>query len=221
MSTSQAYFAIRSRMVATAAELTDIQLATTVPACPAWTIHDLVVHVASMPHAILAGDIPDGPDPNPWIEGLIQRHRSKSLDETVSWWQSNDDALRALVDQAGLLTVDLFIHESDLHGALESDGHRAAPELAEQLGSCVATFGAHIASAGLGPVVIETELGRFATGEGEPDWTLQVSAWEAHRIVNSRRTAAEIRALPSTGNPDPYLVLLDEHLPLPTSSLGE
>ncbi len=221
MSHSQNYFAIRARMVDAVGQLPHDQLVADVPACPAWTVHDLIVHVASMPQAILVGDIPDGPDPNPWIEGLIQRHRSKSLDEIVSWWHSNDDALGALADQADLLILDLFVHESDLHGAVGSVGHRAAPELAGQLAHSVGTLAAQIDTAGLAPVAIETELGRFVTGDGMPGWTMNVSAWEAHRTLNSRRTAAEVRSLPGTGDADPYLLLLDEHLPLPTASLAE
>jgi hypothetical protein len=38
---------------------------------------------------------------------------------------------------------------------------------------------------------------------------------------NSRRTADELRALPSDGDAEPYLALLDAHLPLPGHSLGE
>lgn len=221
MSNAQNYFAIRARMVDAVQQLQPDQLAAVVPACPAWTVHDLILHVASMPQAILVGDIPDGPDPNPWIEGLIQRHRTKSLEEIVLWWHSNDNALGALADQADLLILDLFVHESDLHGAVGSVGHRAAPELAEQLAHSVGTLAAQIDPSGLAPVAIETEVGRFVTTDGTPGWTLRVSAWEAHRTLNSRRTAAEVRSLPGSGDPGPYLVLLDEHLPLPTASMAE
>ena len=221
MSNSHDYFTIRTRMIDVVEQLSYDQLAAGVPACPAWSVHDLVIHVTSMPHAILVGDIPNGPDPNPWIDGLIQRHRPKSTGEVVAWWQSNDVALQTLVGQADLLILDLFVHESDLHGALGSIGHRTAPELAEQLASSVATFAAQIATAGLAPVAIETELGKFVTSDGTPGWTLNVSAWEAHRTLNSRRTPAEIKSLPATGNADPYLALLDDHLPLPTTSLAE
>ena len=128
---------------------------------------------------------------------------------------------RALADQADLLILDLFVHESDLHGAVGSVGHRAAPELAEQLAHSVGTLATQIDTAGLAPVAIETELGRFVTGDGMPGWTMHVSAWEAHRALNSRRTATEVKSLPATGNADPYLVLLDQHLPLPAASPGE
>ena len=174
-----------------------------------------------MPMSIVTGDVPDGPDPNPWIEGLIARHRSKSVTELVSWWHSSEPAVHELADQAGVLVLDLFVHESDLHGAIGSIGHRQSPELADQLSMSVATLGAQVSATTLAPVAVETEIGRFVTAQGTPGWTLRVPAWDAHRILNSRRTAAEIRAVPGDGDPEPYLALIDMHLPLPGASLGE
>ena len=52
-------------------------------------------------------------------------------------------------------------------------------------------------------------------------WTLLVDPWEAVRALGSRRTVEELRALPAEGDCEPYLKILDEHLPLPTRSLGE
>ncbi len=54
-----------------------------------------------------------------------------------------------------------------------------------------------------------------------PGWTLEVAPWEAVRALYSRRTADELRGLPHHGNVEPYLAILDAHLPLPTTSLNE
>jgi hypothetical protein len=221
MNHAQSYVAIRSRLVDALEQLSPEQLAAVVPACPVWSVHELLVHVASMPMAIVSGDVPDGPDPNPWIEGLIARHRSKSVTELVSWWHSDEPAVQGLAAHAGVLVLDLFVHESDLHGAIGSIGHRRAPELADQLSMSISTLATQISATNLAPVAIETELGQFVTSEGTPGWTLCVSAWDAHRILNSRRTATEIRAVPGSGDPESYLTLIDEHLPLPHASLGE
>jgi hypothetical protein len=57
--------------------------------------------------------------------------------------------------------------------------------------------------------------------DAEPGWVLEVSPWEAVRVLYSRRTAEELRALGGSDNIDAYIAVLDAHLPLPTSSLGE
>ena len=76
-------------------------------------------------------------------------------------------------------------------------------------------------SAGLAPIEVRCGERVWRSHDGEPGWTLLVDPWEAVRAINSRRTADELRALSSRGNPDPYLPLLDAHLPLPAESLGE
>ncbi|MCU1380948.1 MAG: hypothetical protein JWN29_3931, partial [Acidimicrobiales bacterium] len=49
----------------------------------------------------------------------------------------------------------------------------------------------------------------------------RVDPWEAIRVLQSRRTADEIRALPLSGDVEPYLAVLADHSPLPVTSLGE
>ncbi len=136
------YFDIRERVVGAAVILDDGALATRVPACPDWTVHQLVAHLVSMPMAIIAGDIPEavmgGGDPNPWLRGLVDEHAERSITDLARWWASDDDALTDLLPGAGLLLADLFTHESDLHGAVGSRGHRdaAGARFADRRGAC-------------------------------------------------------------------------------------
>jgi hypothetical protein len=57
--------------------------------------------------------------------------------------------------------------------------------------------------------------------DADAGWVLLVTPSEAVRAINSRRTADELRALPSDGDVVPYLPVLAAHLPLPVRSLGE
>ena len=75
--------------------------------------------------------------------------------------------------------------------------------------------------AGLGAIEVVDGTSSWRSHDAEASWTLETTAWEAVRAVNSRRTADELRALPHRGDPEPYLAVLDAHLPLPLSSLGE
>lgn len=215
------YFAIRERFVGAAAMLTDDQRVLTVPACPGWSAHELLTHVVSMPTAILAGDLPEGGDPNPWLQRLVDENSHREFGDLAQLWSADDEALAGLVRGAGLLLADLFVHESDLHAAVGSVGHREAPELPTQLGASLAALQKQLAQTELAPICVDTGQLRMATSDGDPGWTLRCSAWEAHRALNSRRTREELLALEHDGEPAAYFEILHEHLPLPETTLGE
>lgn len=219
------YFDVRDRFVGTVAMLSAEGLERVVPACPEWTVHELFTHVVSMPMAIAVGDIPEvvmgGGDPNPWLADLVAEHSSRSVVDLARWWASADDALSELFPGAGLLLADLFTHESDLHGALRSQAHRRTPELDSQIDAALAGVQQAIAARSLAPIAVDDGHDRRVSGEGEPGWTLRVDFWEAHRALNSRRTRDELVAIPHDGNPEPYLDVLHDHLPLPQHTLGE
>ena len=95
------YFDIRERVAGAAVLLDERALAARVPACPDWTVHQLVVHLVSMPMAIIAGDVPEtvmaGGDPNPWLRGLVDEHADRSIGDLARWWASEDAALAELL----------------------------------------------------------------------------------------------------------------------------
>ena len=76
-------------------------------------------------------------------------------------------------------------------------------------------------AADLGVIGVRDNNRTLRSHDSEPGWTLEVAPWEAVRALYSRRTADELRGLPHHGNVEPYLAILDAHLPLPTTSLNE
>jgi hypothetical protein len=126
----------------------------------------------------------------------------------------------ALTAGSALLFGDLAVHEHDFRGALGRPDHSAL-EVGDMLPRTIAAFSRPLQEAGLAPIELRCGDDVWRSHEGEPGWTLIVDPWTAVRAMNSRRTADELRALPSRGDPDPYLPILDAHLPLPVHSLGE
>jgi hypothetical protein len=62
---------------------------------------------------------------------------------------------------------------------------------------------------------------QWASHVAKPGCTLHVDPWEATRLLMSRRTADEMRAVPASGAVEPYIELIAAHSPLPEASLGE
>ena len=72
-----AYAATRTRMTQIAQSLSPGDLRRAVPACPLWTVFDLIAHVVSMPAAIGNGESPPGPVSD-WLQVLVEARRNRA-----------------------------------------------------------------------------------------------------------------------------------------------
>ena len=218
---SAAYHATRARVTALVSELDDAGLDRPVPACPAWRVRDLVAHMSGIPDALTAGDLPAG-DLQVWLDGLLEARRGVAVDELLDRWGACADATSTLIDSgAGLLVIDLVTHEHDLRTALDQPGARGTAEVRAIVQPVLDLLAPSMSDAGLGALLIDAGGVQWASHLAKPGCTLHVDPWEATRALNSRRTADELRALPATGDIEPYLAVIDGHLPLPVASLGE
>jgi len=214
------YRTTRARMTRLAADLSPLDLRRIVPACPQWTVFDLIAHVVSMPAAIALGASPRG-SITAWLQDLVEDRRDQSVGELTEEWLSLDDDIAVIVKgPGGLLFDDLAVHEHDLRGTVGAPDHGAL-EVEVLLPRTLAGFAESLRHAGLRSIEVRHGDRMWRSHDSEPGWTLEVAPWEAVRALYSRRTADELRGLPHDGNVEPYLAILDAHLPLPTTSLNE
>lgn len=201
--------------------LDDADLVRPVPACPDWTVHDLLAHMCGIPEALASGDYPSG-DTQAWLDRLVEERRHVPVGELLDRWDACAVATSTVVDGGGSqLLIDVVSHEHDLRGAVDQPGAQGAPEVRAIVQLLLDLLAPGIADAGLGALVIDSGEVRWASQFVRPGCTIRVDPWEAIRVLQSRRTADEIRALPVTGDVEPYLAVLDDHSPLPAASLGE
>jgi uncharacterized protein (TIGR03083 family) len=215
-----AYLRTRERVTDLLATVDEAELARRVPACPEWSVEDLLAHLVSMPAAISSGRMPAGPIAE-WLQELIDERADQPVGDLIVEWQAMDGELQALLNGgAALLFADLAIHEHDLRGALGRPDHSAL-EVDEVLPRALAAFSKPLREAGLGAIEVRAGGDVWRSHDAAVGWTLLVDPWTAVRAVNSRRTAEELRRLPSLGDETPYLAVLHDHLPLPAESLHE
>lgn len=218
---STGYHATRTRISALVRDLDDGALATTVPACPDWTVHDLLAHCVGIPEALAQGNVPTG-DLQGWLDSLVAARRTDPVDDLLDRWEACAEPTSALVDGGGSqLFIDVVSHEHDLRGAIGRPGARGSAEVQGTVQLLLDLLAPAIADAGLGALVIDSGGVRWASQFARPQCTLRIDPWEAVRVLQSRRTAEEVLALPATGDVEPYLAVLDAHSPLPVTSLGE
>lgn len=202
-----------------------------VPACPAWSVHDLIAHLSGTAEALSAGDMPP-PDARQWIDRLVAERRRVTVPDMLERWAGCARAIGSLpkANVAGLL-ADIVVHEHDLRGALSCPGARDEPALREVGAIFLRIHAGPIERAGLAPLAIgRADSGRrahwyrdspMASHGGTPGCTLHVDDWEATRVLSSRRTRDEMRALPAKGDLGPYMDVFEAHAPLPEQSLDE
>ena len=197
--------------------------ATVVPACPAWTAHDLVAHLAGLATALSTGQLP-GSDLQAWVDAMVVDRRAQSTEAVLDEWDRSGPAFEAMIAEQprawGSLLFDVVVHEHDLRGALGRPGARDAEGVLLSVDVGVALFDGHVRADGLGPVELRVGDRRWLAGEGEPALELELDdAWELLRSIGGRRSRAQLALLPWRGDVAPYFDSF--HLPPPDDDIVE
>lgn len=183
------------------AENADIE----VPACPGWSVKDLVAHLAGFFAAYSSGD-DDAFGPS-WGERKVKARAGMSLDECLAEW---DRRLRENTDlfesRLGLVAVaDVLAHEQDLRSALDRPGARDELGIVPAIQMGLSFVGKKVDNAGLPAFRVVTEDVDTKVGSGEVGATLRTSTFELFRALHGRRTVDQVRALEWDGDPAPWM----------------
>lgn len=178
-----------------------------VPACPEWTVRDLVAHLAdicAMAAKRLSGQDPEASFPR------VSPDDDRTLSDLLAEWDENGETLdRLAADGAELsrpMVMDVFTHELDIHHALglpAPNGHPAYPTAIEVV---VGGFSAQAQALGLPTLRVETPGAHWTAGvDGPPVATLSAGRHDLFRSLAGRRTHAQIAALSWSADPGPWL----------------
>lgn len=219
------YRAARGRMSALAAELDDVGAAAPVPACPDWTVADLVAHVTALASDLGGGSRPDERGTQIWVDEQVADRRGRPTVDLVAEWTASGPTFEAMIADKPHrwwgLVYDLLVHEHDLRGAIDRPGERdgASVQVATELGLRLVAVDLAKHELPAFRLVIDADDERVV-GDGRPELTLTTSWFEALRLLGSRRTMEQMRTAPFTGDLGRYLPGL-VHMDLPTHDLGE
>lgn len=198
------YAAGRERFIGLVADLDPDAAATPVPTCPAWTVKDVLGHVAGVAADIVGGRL-DGVASDPWTEAQVDARRDHTVAEIAAEWRTTGPQIDAIIDSFGptgaQLLFDLTTHEHDVRLALGTPGARDAEVIDVALGFLVPTM------SGFAPVPFRVEADGLSwdIGDGAPVATLTTDRFTLMRAMSGRRTPEQIRALSWRGDPTPIL----------------
>lgn len=212
-----AYASARERVQDLVRTLDRAPLGTAVPACPDWTVKDLVAHVTGVAADALAGNIGNvgGRD---WTTSQVHARRDLTVGDILEEWNQVASQIEPALDElhptmASALVGDIVTHEHDLRGAIGNREARDTDGVVIAAGFYARNFGKRLKDAALPTIVVEAGDHRWTAGRDEPAGSVRAPLFEMLRGLTGRRTTEQVAAFDWSVDPQPYLDLFSSYPP--------
>lgn len=211
--------AAQQRVIGLVGAATTAAVESRVPACPDWTVRDLLSHMVGIGADVVGGHEPDDHNAQ-WTAAQVEARRDADVTDLIAEWRGLTDAMTEHLRAEGDRPInDIVIHEQDLRGALRIHGatdtsaaQHVRDRFARRLGDRLTDL-----------PVLELRGSRWTwrSTDGDPAAVVVASDADLARALVSRRSAAQLRAWTITGDIGPYLDAFAILGPLPESDLSE
>jgi uncharacterized protein (TIGR03083 family) len=226
------------RVVALVDGLSAGDLETRVPACPLWSVRDLVAHLSgiaedSVRGSFFAGAMRARADPElaeqreAWTAAQVEARRDLDRHQLVAELERHGQALirglrrgeRATVDVPGWMigapVADLAAHIGDLEEALGRRADPQSPVSRYGFASYRAWLGERVKARGLAPLRLADPADAGSEwvvgGHQPPGASVEADAYELFRAISGRRRPDGVARLSWSGDPTAYLTLLSPY----------
>jgi uncharacterized protein (TIGR03083 family) len=209
-----------------------------VPACPDWTVGDLLAHLVGAAADAAAGEFYAGamrawhePDAATarelWTAGHVRRYARRSLELLRHDLETHGARLAAALRRGDAPVAgapdwgpsapvgDLCVHLDDLREALGLEPATSSPVTRWGFASYRTWLHLRLRQLGLPALVLHDGTREWPVGVGPPAGTVTADQHELFRMIAGRRSADRIRAYDWTTDPEPYLAVIAPY-PLPT-----
>jgi uncharacterized protein (TIGR03083 family) len=209
------YRETRERLGGFVVDLDDDRSRVEVPACPGWSVQDVVSHLVGIVADLQDGRM-DGVGTDEWTRAQVTSRRAATIVDVVDEWNRRAPAFEEQVAgwPAGIasqLVADVAMHELDIRAAVGDLRARDSDGVALAFDYYAAKLGERIGEAGLPALVIDTATGTVAVGDGEPGATLRTSRFEVLRAMGGRRSAAQVLGYEWDGDAGRYLGVISNY----------
>lgn len=199
-------------------------LSATVPATPAWTVHDVLSHLVGITADLNAKNFGTG-DADRWTDAQVRSRRGRSVADLNSEWErearSFEEGLRILGYEIGSHYIgDLLQHSADIRHALGLRPPADDQALAVALDFYLISFEQALRRSRLGAVTVTVRPEEWTLGEGESIASVEGERYELFRALGGRRSESQIRALPWIGDVAKLLPVVSRY-PLPSEPIYE
>jgi uncharacterized protein (TIGR03083 family) len=211
----------QQRVIDLVAELPPERAEVRVPACPGWTVRDLLSHMVGLGVDVVAGDEPDDHN-DAWTGRQVTERRGRDVAALVAEWRHVAEPMRAYMQATSPRPLgDVIIHEQDLRGALGVPGGQDTDGLRSIRERFVGRFAGRVTE--LPPIALVGDTWGWTSRGAADDASVVVRApdFDLARALVTRRSAAQLRAWTVRGDIAPYLDAFAMLGALPSADLTE
>jgi uncharacterized protein (TIGR03083 family) len=176
-----------------------------VPACPGWSVHDVIAHLVAVNEDVLAGRL-TRPPTDEETAAQVARRSGTETEAMVAEWGAMAPAFEELLSAVRIwpAALDVLTHEQDIRGAIGEPGARDV--LGIRLG---ASYLVNNLQSPIGLVIRVDDVDHAIdadaeAGPAEP-LELRTTSFEAFRFRLGRRSRAQLAALDWSADPAPVL----------------
>lgn len=221
---SEAYSNGFHRVATLVRGLDEGELETIVPACPDWSVKDLVAHLTGVASDSLSANVAEMGRPD-WTQSQVDSRRDRDLEDILDEWKGIADQLVPALDGlhptlSSALIGDLVTHEHDLRNAVGNHGERDSEGVVIATGFYSRYFGKRLKDAGLPTIFVDTGEHRWTAGREEPIGSVRAPLFEMLRGLTGRRTSDEVKGFDWSIDAAPYLAIFSMY-PVTEKSLNE
>lgn len=201
--------------------LDDRQAGTVVPACPEWTVRELLAHMVGLGADVLRGDEPDDHN-STWTQRQVDERSDRSVADLLEEWATVAEPLQQWMRENTTRPLgDIVIHEQDLRGAVGVPGGQDTDGLASLRDRMVRGFALQVRD--LPPVALVGDQWSWCSSGAPEDAAVVVRApdFDLTRAVMTRRSETQLRGWTERGDIGPYLPAFGSLGRLPAADLSE
>jgi uncharacterized protein (TIGR03083 family) len=173
-----------------------------VPACPAWSVHDVLAHLTAVVEDVLAGRI-KGPPTIQETSAQVVRRREMPTAEMLTEWAETAPAFESILQGVRVWPgfLDVLAHEHDIRGAVGRPGARDHIDVVASAEWLLSVWNPPV------PVVVRTGETERVYGNSDPaalteaDLGLTTTHFEVFRFRLGRRSPAQLRLMDWSGDP--------------------
>jgi len=236
-----AYLEVQERLAALVAGLGAAELQRPAPACPGWTVVDVLAHHVGVVSDVVAGgpgeigDLdrlldqwrdPDvARDRDTMSARQVAERRGRSVDDLLREWRDAAEVVVPILSGTrplpeglspivrAVLVNDVVVHEDDVRRALGLGAAPEVPATSLALAGYGASFEMRRRQQGLPTLAFAYDGRTRLFGDGEPAATVTADRTTLVRLLASRLPEDAIRALDWSGDPTVFVPVLPEYGP--------